>query len=138
MENIFEQLAEVTKPKEVKMLETNNNRLIVDFMGLKPTELDGRYSLSKDHCACNETTYEGAINGFCKMTKYHTDWNWLMQVVRKIREIDQSAKGDFKNNLLHYQRNNKNIFDVSILEGQEYVYKACVEFIKWYNLNKNK
>jgi hypothetical protein len=57
--------------------------------------------------------------------------------VKKVREIDQKAKGDFKSKLLHWQRNNKTIFDMSILEGKEYVYSGCLDFIKWYNQQEN-
>ena len=90
-------------------MTTENNKIIAKFMGA---------TLTKD-------------------LKYHLDWNWLMEVVEKIRSIDTKAKGNFRTSLLHYQRNNKTIFGLSILEGKEYVYNACLEFIKWYNENKN-
>jgi hypothetical protein len=68
--------------------------------------------------------------------QFDTDWNWLMSVVARIRVIDNSSTGEFRTSLLHFKRNNKNIFDASILEGQEYVYQLVVEFIEWYNQNK--
>ena len=100
-------------------MNTENNKIIAEFMG--------NYLL-KNH--------QGGYDEMIK--KFSSDWNWLMQVVEKIRSIDSKAKGDFRVKLLHYQRNNKTIFDLSILEGKEHVYQACSEFVKWYNLAKEK
>lgn len=105
------------------MSNTENNKLIVNFMGLKPIEWNGRYSISKDHCTCNDVTYEDAINGFCSITKYDTDWNWLMQVVEK--SLTMGDNTDQWDNILN------ELQSVNI----ENVYNACVEFIKWYNNN---
>lgn len=97
-----------------------NNKLIAEFMG-KDIGHENMIIFTKNW----------------EVMKYHNDWNWLMQVVEKIRSIDNKAKEDFKIKLLHYQRNNKTIFGLSILEGKEYVYNACLEFIKWYNSTTN-
>ena len=105
-------------------METNN-KIIAEFMGAK---------LTKD-LKIMYPVYEGD-SSYVKNLKYHSDWNWLMEVVEKIRSIDNKAKEDFRTKLLHYQRNNKTLFNLSILEGKEYVYNACLEFIKWYNENK--
>ena len=107
-------------------MTTENNKIIAEFMGA---------TLTKD-LQIMYPVYEGD-SSYVKDLKYHLDWNWLMEVVEKIRSIDNKAKEDFKTKLLHYKRNNWTIFDLSILEGKEYVYNACLEFIKWYNENKN-
>ena len=99
-------------------METNN-KIIAEFMGRVIPEDQLEFYDE------NPTTHY-----------YHYDWNWLMEVVEKIRSIDNKAKEDFRTKLLHYQRNNKTLFNLSILEGKEYVYNACLEFIKWYNENK--
>lgn len=99
-------------------------KLLVDFLKLK------RHPDFDSMCQSpirNDKSYEKIAFSF--------DWNWLMKVVENIRHIDQSAKGEFKTKLLHYQRNNKTIFDVSILEGKESVYKLSLEFVNWYNEN---
>ncbi|MGL5713284.1 MAG: hypothetical protein ACRCX2_09715 [Paraclostridium sp.] len=103
-----------------------NNKLIAEFLGL---------NLYRGYWYKSTTATERKI---CKeqALKFHNDWNWLMKVIEKIRVIDSKAKGNFKIKLLHYHRNNKTIFDLSILEGKEYVYNAFLEFIKWYNENK--
>ena len=56
---------------------------------------------------------------------YHTDWNNLMPVVQKCIELDK-GENHFYNSL----------FD-SLLRIDE-VWLACVEFIEWYNKNKNE
>ena len=85
-----------------------NNKLIAEFMGY-----------------ANKRPLTDSL-----LEKLYNDWNSIMPVVEKIRVIDQTAKGDFRTKLLHYQRNNKNIFDASILEGIQFVYTLVVEFIK--------
>ena len=102
-------------------MTTENNKIIAEFMGMKENSFT--------------EAFKNVDNKFLFPSElvYHSDWNWLMEVVEKIRGIDQTAKEDFKIRLLHYQRNKKTVFDLSILEGKEYVYNACIEFIKWYN-----
>ena len=105
------------------MNTTENNKIIAEFMGLSyctKYQYEGWYK-TPEH---NERICD--FDGL----KYHKDWNSIMPVVEKIRVIDQTAKGDFRTKLLHYQRNNKNIFDASILEGIQFVYTLVVEFIK--------
>ena len=105
-------------------METNN-KIIAEFMKyIKHTQT--KAYLTKD----------GYFHD--KDLKFNSDWNWLMEVVEKIESIDNKAKEDFRTKLLHYQRNNKTLFNLSILEGKEYVYNACIEFIKWYNENSAK
>lgn len=112
-----------------------NNKLIAEFMGGLYNN-QSRLSLQSNeiwlpyHGVCNYKSDNG------KSLNYHSSWDWLMPVLEKIRSIDNKAKEDFKIKLLHYQRNNKTIFDLSILESKEYIYNACIEFIKWYNENK--
>ncbi len=67
---------------------------------------------------------------------YHTDWNWLMPVIRKIEELG--------NDVLI----TTNYIQIAFDEGEQFividdlnikinsVYKAVIEFIKWYNENK--
>lgn len=66
---------------------------------------------------------------------YINNWSLLMQVVEKIKEISQTSKEETKTKLLHYQRNNKTIFDLYILENIEVVYKKVIEFILFFNNN---
>ena len=75
---------------------------------------------------------------FKDVKNYHSDWNWLMEVVEKIEETE------IENNILMLESIgneakfiyddgcrflNSNIGETKI----EAVYNACLEFIKWYN-----
>ena len=76
--------------------------------------------------------------------KFHSDWNWLMEVVEKIESIEygiyqvdilqEGCKILERCRLLIDNRVGKLESDTTKIES---VYLACVEFIKWYN-NKNK
>lgn len=111
-----------------------NNKLIAEFLGFEMSHKINYVPSYLPNCMKNSEHLK--INNPDNLP-FHLDWNWLMQVVEKIRSIDNKAKEDFKIKLLHYQRNNKTIFGLSILEGKEYVYNACLEFIKWYNSTTN-
>ena len=118
-----------------------NNKIIVEFMGLKPIEVFGSYSISKDHVSVNCKTEVEAFESFCKSTKYHSDWNWLMEVVEKIEEI-QSPKG-FRyafeicgNSVNIGLGKTTNIFKRKTTK-KESIYSACLEFIEWYNQQNN-
>ena len=58
---------------------------------------------------------------------FHKDWNWLMKVVEKVlqicAEIDEMERYWCITDAMPYIDN---------------VYNACVEFVKWYNQQKNK
>ena len=129
---------------EAQEITTGENKMIADFMAFKKisgdTYIGSRklkylFYLPKNLWYIDE---EGdVVEEFGEEeNKFSTDWNWLMQIIEKIRVINQTATGKFKVKLLSYQRNNKNIFDSSILEGKEYVYKLCLDFIKWHKVNK--
>ena len=115
-------------------METNN-KLIAEFIGYK------------------EYVNEGAIQLYIKdkvvksigQLDFHSDWSWLMQVVEKIESLtDINSNGCFVL-LESIGFNAKFIFDdgTRILKDSkgetkiEAVYNACVEFIKWYNENKD-
>lgn len=120
------------------MKTTQDNKLIAEFMGLKPTEFWGRYSISNDHCHCNEITPEKAIEGFASISKYSTSWDWLMPVVEKIESLGygvtigmgtyciiQKDWGDLEE--IHSMTDNNKLFCA---------YNAVVKFINWHNENK--
>jgi len=74
--------------------------------------------------------------------KFHSDWNWLMEVVEKIESLVFPNDTYYNFNILSgcYVT----IIDSKINEFGSYsgstkieaVYNACIEFIKWYNKNK--
>ena len=72
---------------------------------------------------------------------FHSDWNWLMEVVEKIESIlpdDSIITIEYKNCFIPVLDDEEPF----TIEGGgktkiEAVYNACLEFIKWYNENKN-
>ncbi|MBE3084682.1 MAG: hypothetical protein IMZ64_00510 [Bacteroidetes bacterium] len=119
------------------------NKLIAEFMGLKPVKVFGRYSISKDHCMCNEETEEKAMSGFASIAKYSSSWDWLMPVINKIglmyhnfgivyEEGEQHAFINcFKNGM--WDRLIVRSIETTVLEN---TYLVVVDFIEWYNENK--
>ena len=103
------------------MKTEEKNKLIADFMRID-VAFDGTFSINP------MTKY-----GDWEKIKYDTDWNWLMEVVDKIYEMD-----------LYYDRyidyNSSMISDGKINLGTRInrVYEQVVEFIKWYNENSAK
>ena len=111
-------------------MNTENNKLIAEFMGY----IDNGCS-EEGFLICPKTNYDVDINDL----KYHSDWNWLMEVVEKIEsegfsiEMNRQEEGDYqclitKGNDIKFQT-----FSSMKIEA---VYNACVEFIKWYNEQK--
>lgn len=104
---------------------TGNNKLIAEFMGLEPVKAYGKYSISKDHCTSRCDTIEETKGGFGSIAKYHTSWDWLIPVVKETHKYMQGSDCD------------KNIEAAMYGLDIDEVYKAVIEFIKWYNENKN-
>lgn len=112
------------------MKTEENNKLIAEFLVNNEGNLvkirDGVYSTIDDNEVPDDDL---TINDL----KFHSDWNWLMQVVDKIYEMN-----------LYYDRyidyNSSMISDGKINLGTRInrVYEQVVEFIKWYNENSAK
>jgi hypothetical protein len=85
---------------------------------------------------------------------YHSDWNWLMEVVEKIESLEKpitnnpNLVGKNEDYEVHIQGKHvkiyahgevtKEVVDLRSSESNskiEAVYNACIEFIKWYNEN---
>lgn len=81
-----------------------DNKLIAEFLGYSqphPDYPDTTYWYKKDFPPLTILTFD-------------TDWNWLIQVVKKIESLNK-------------------LDSVLINTDIKEVYNACVEFIKWYN-----
>jgi len=118
---------------------SEGNKLIVEFMELKPTKWGGMYSVSQDHCTCRESTPEKALNGFASIAKYHESWDWLTPVLAKIGYKTGHEL------VIHSETSYWNQFGDNTLTTeflgygyllQDGIWKAIVQFIKWYNENK--
>lgn len=53
--------------------------------------------------------------------KFHSSWDWLVPVIHKCISLDRDSEYGFYDPLYD------SLFNL------EYIWKACVEFIKWYN-----
>jgi len=118
------------------MENIENNKIIAEFMGgLKDGE--SRLSLQK-----NEIWLP--IHGVChlgnsgKVLKYHSSWDWLMEVVEKIEGVlpdDSVITIQYKDCNIPVNEGEFDIY-INATTKIEAVYNACLEFIKWYNQQK--
>lgn len=73
---------------------------------------------------------------------FHNSWDWLMPVVEKIEDLDNCQVDIcFDWCRIGYKGYLFNIDTRNFLKGKtkiEAVYFACIQFIKWYNENKQK
>jgi hypothetical protein len=113
-----------------------NNKLIAEFMELVKEDRylsfeTGRYC-KKDNDGC----YPAPVKVYIKdgrtvhYLKYHSSWEWLMPVVEKIEHTYAYV------NIKGCHVKISTLVDVNAPTKLEAVYKAVVEFIKWYNENK--
>lgn len=103
-----------------------NNRLIAEFMGFK---MINSLQIS--------TPNGGGI--FLSELKYHTSWDWLMSVVEKIENLGFIFK--MQGNATTFLK--KGTFNTRIWNDDfigdtkiKAIYNAVVEFIEWYNEQK--
>lgn len=96
----------------------DGNKLIAEFMGCTFYE-NTKHTIDQEG-------YEIALDE--EGLKYHASWSWLMPVVQTIKDGGASVE-EF---VLLDKIDNVLTCDLQI----ELLYKAVVEFIKWYNENK--
>jgi len=94
--------------QENELLE--NNKLIATF--------DGR-EVHTDEISWFDENF--------KTFTYHKDWNELMRVVKKIGKLEDD------NSDMQIDARYEYVTKLPITTSREVVYKAVVEFIKWYN-----
>lgn len=118
------------------------NKLISDFMKFDFDSFDIQYT--------EEFTYLQKFRiGAVKDLKYHTSWDWLIPVVNKIRDgkdfpsripngfsLEIGLTGYTTLRTKDLGKYSFGFYDIVMCEkteGIETVYKAVIEFIKWYN-----
>lgn len=112
-----------------------NNKLIAEFMGGVLSSVPNVINLPqkigevKIHCVNGSELLPNGTYKVCRITelKYHSDWNWLMEVVKKCRV--ESNEEDSHWEAIYYS-----LSDLDI----DNVYTAVISFIKWYNETNNE
>ena len=113
-------------------MNTENNTLIAEFMGgivVNESEIYFDVALFRYTLYTKNIPFDELL--------YNTDWNWLMEVVEKIENIDDCGIDIFFGSVEIY-KDGRTIIKVSTKHKTkiEAVYNACLEFIKWYNEQK--
>ena len=118
-----------------------NNKLIAEFMGLNKTKMffnlkTGNY-VKKETADCDITVVDVYLKNNKPITNfyYHSDWNWLMEVVEKIEKLKCTVV--IEKNICRIHKGGLHFGHAYKFETKiEAVYNACLEFIKWYNKQK--
>lgn len=111
----------------------SDNELIAEFMGarLDATIGNGRWIYAKQPTSYYREDVE---------LRYDSDWNWLMLVVQKVRELSIAVEISYSLGTVCKicYKNGKSFEWLSIEDNDGFsaVYKAVVEFIKWFNSQK--
>lgn len=117
----------------------NGNKLIAKFMGHE-VMCDG---ISQYICYKTPKFENGRLSGLHNKESvtdihnlYNTSWDWLMPVVEKIESLGYkwniSSSTEYPYHICNIQ-NMKTIEGISAIDA---TYGACIEFIKWYSLQK--
>lgn len=119
------------------------NKLIAEFLGFEfkngITQNEVFYTLEKEH-----PIY---LQGYSyKCAKFHSSWDWLMPVVEKIQNLYRTS--EYFGALINISTTHISIScaDFNYCDSKPQkdwepfdiirVWKAVIEFIKWYNKNK--
>lgn len=116
-----------------------DNKLIAEFMGGILSSVPNLINLPQTVGEANLLCVKGSerlLNGTYSVhrlneLKYHTSWDWLMPVVKKINQV--CGYDDYNKSRLHLQRVLNDCINENAV-GIDEVHKAVVEFIT----NKHK
>lgn len=106
-------------------MEKDNNELIAEFMGGKWETISwGGVPTPAFHFPdWHITDWPTTIHA--ETFQYHTSWDWLMPVVKKIGDLYPFDFGS--------RHEITRLHSLSLFASIEKVYAAVVEFIRWYN-----
>lgn len=101
------------------MNQIESNKLIAEFMGFEQYEIKGK---SNGYKVVLKQGFVPAETCAASL-QFHTSWDWLMPVVEKI------------NSDIHYNESKeyRHLMSLKITTNIKVLYKAIVEFIKWYS-----
>jgi hypothetical protein len=109
-----------------------NNKIIADFMGLSTISFEKDMYVLKWK---NNLVQPKDDTVF----KFHLDWNWIMEVVEKIENLEPDRfKVEIfdKQCIIYDMTENHEFINFEELKKIYAVYNSCLEFVKWYKLQK--
>ena len=134
-------------------MDTEDNLLLAKFIGGK-TSGEWAFFIGEDEIWLPKFGICLKENKYGKSLDFDTDWNWLMKVVEKIESLKyffnsgpfvddstQELTGEYwcAINQLSSNLKPENFIDVCGCDSKlKATYKACVEFVKWFNQQNNE
>ncbi len=127
------------------MTTTDKNRIIAQFMGLRPKlESPDVYSFSDSPWFVTRgSDPEKIMDDIANYAKYHSDWNWLMEVINRIEGIwiesetsQDTATVLIDGSFCQIYTNGTYINEIINIDGQkkiEAVHEAVYQFVVWNN-----
>jgi hypothetical protein len=132
------------------------NKLIAEFMGYKNISKPNEHPVYKipEHVYdqpdfdCGAMERIDTFSIFFDDMKFHTSWAWLVPVVEKIETFNHAKDefyGDYTFTVTYFiqnwtanfiTRDNTQVVEADGPTRIEAVYRAVLEFIKWYNQQK--
>ena len=117
------------------MKTIENNKLIAEFLGetKQPFEFS-QFGYINSLGEWKDTFFDNQL-------KFHSDWNWLMEVVEKIENLQDENNHVMYNvqieqsftEIIDNHTSEIVIYDIDADSKIEAVYNTVIEFIKWYN-----
>jgi hypothetical protein len=124
-------------------MNTENNKLIAEFMGYRQANCNNGKAWNTDDRYLHKTLpIQGRlITKECEYLKFNSSWDWLMPVIEKIEKMGyDSLISNFQAHITKSSRTYSNIFIGNAQNAEltklKATYKMVVEFIKWYNKQK--
>ena len=110
----------------------NYNRLCAEFLGAKNLGKLGYSDLESYNCNWK---------GFNQNLKFHSDWNWIFEVVEAIEKLGYYTKNECIRNINYFNiyelENNEATFYGTDNSKKEAVINAINQFLIWYKTNNN-
>ena len=100
------------------------NKLIAEFMGAK--------MVVENYHGINIIEFPDKSTKDLRGLRYHSSWDWLMPVVEKIHTMEEYTEEYTSEQIIYAP-----ILQAIPLYGIRRVWNEVVEFIKWYNEQKN-
>ena len=113
------------------MNTTENNKIIAEFMGVDYNTQIAIICSDLYEQGYRSTEIINNLEPLIPYSFYHSDWNWLMEVVDKIYETDL-----YYDKYIDFNRSMFSDGEIKLSTRIDLVYNQCIEFINWYNQNK--